>query len=79
MHCPGTCGCVSTVSISASATSPAAISECRTRSSVSPTIVTSLASPASRSSVTLIDPSSEFSIGTIAHPTRPSRSAVTVS
>ncbi len=79
MHCPGTCGWVTTVSISSSATSCAAISECLTRSSASPTISTSPASSASRSSVTLIDPSSEFSIGTIAQLTRPSRSAITVS
>ena len=50
-----------------SASAPAAISEWRTRSSASPTI-SHVARPrsASRSSVTLIDPSSEFSIGTIA-------------
>jgi len=55
------------VSISASATGSHAISEWLTRSRASATISSRSASSASRSSVTLIDPSSEFSIGTIAH------------
>src|SRR5207248_6194060 len=42
-------------------------------------ISTSRASPASRSSVALIEPSSEFSIGTIAQATSPSRRAAIVS
>ena len=78
-HWPGTCGWVSTVSISSRPTGAAAISEWRTRSSVSPTMRTSGASSASRSSVTVTEPSSEFSIGTIAHSTSPSRSATTTS
>ncbi len=78
-HWPGTCGWERIVSISESASSRAAISEWRTRSSHSPTICTSGAASASRSSVTLTDPSSEFSIGAIAQSTSPSRSALTVS
>ncbi len=56
-----------------------AIRQCLTVSRVSPTICTSPASSASRSSVTLMEPSSEFSIGTIAHSTSPWRSAMIVS
>jgi hypothetical protein len=70
---------VTTVSISSRASISAAIREWLIRSSASPTIFTSLASPASKSSVRLIDPSSEFSIGTIAQRTSPRRSAITVS
>jgi hypothetical protein len=79
VHWPGTCGWVITVSISSSASISAAISAWRTRSTASPTITRSPGSPASSSSVTLIEPSSEFSIGTIAQRTKPSRSAVIVS
>ncbi len=65
--------------MSLSSTGAEAISEWRTRNSASPTISTSEASPASRSRVALIDPSSEFSIGTTAHTSSPARNAITVS
>ena len=80
VHWPGTCGCVSTVVISAEldrldarSASGAPAAAPRPRSRTSPT------SSASRSRVTLTEPSSEFSIGTIAHSSSPARSAITVS
>ena len=68
-----------TVSISLSATGSAAIRQCCTASSTSPTISRSPCSSASGSSVTVTEPSSEFSIGASAHCTSRLRTAITVS
>ena len=70
---------MSTVSISSRGIGRAAIRACLMRSSASPVIWTLSASRASRSSVTLIEPSMEFSIGTIDQSTSPLGTAMTAS
>ena len=72
-HWPGTCGWVITVSMSPSGISRAAISECLILSIASPAISTLSPPRASRSSVTLTEPSIEFSIGTTDQSTLPPR------
>ena len=78
-HCAVACGWEITTSICSSGSSSCAIRHCSTPSTVSPTMRTSSASNTSASSVTLTEPSSEFSIGTTARSTVPSRTASTVS
>ena len=79
VHCAFAWGWETTTSISSSSSSSRAIRHWRIAWTVSPTIATSSVSIASASSVALTEPSIEFSIGTTARSTVPSRTAMTVS